>query len=450
QYDEWWDTYPDGTPQGVRTKADGRGVGIVTKKGTRSAEQRERSTGPATSAPVSSAPVSPDQAIADLRSQEIQQMADAQQQSLAYLQQGKNQARMDLSPKTLQPILDSLQAGNTIGADYINRGYDQGTQQLTQAETDTLANLQGGFSEGRFAQNTGANQGLDAIMAGGSGALSAIQGGMGNAISALNPQMTAGRYGLGAFSDSALNPNSAALNMRLDNQATAINRQLAARGLLNSGAGIQAQSDAAKQIIADESERQVGRQAQLAQLGIPAFGQAADYANRGALAQAGIYSGLGGQVAGIQGARGQSLADLAVQEGTARGSVISGTGANLFNALVNRGTNLGGLAERTGTRGADVMSNRQNSLANTAIGTATTGANLSATLGQGLANTYGAQATDIMNQQAAANAQSAAKKNSIMSGVLGLAGTAIGTYFGGPVGAAAGGAVGNKIGQNIG
>lgn len=82
---------------------------------------------------------------------------------------------------------------------------------------------------------------------------------------------------------------------RLDEGAKALNKQLAARGLLNSGAGLKLQSDYAKQVLNEESEKYWNRAYGIMGLGLSQsptqYGQAAAATVAGAGANAANYSG---------------------------------------------------------------------------------------------------------------------------------------------------------------
>src|SRR3989304_5134650 len=119
--------------------------------------------------------------------------------------------------------------------------------------------------------------------------------------------------------------------MQLQEGSESINRQLASRGLWNSGAGVEALSDYTRRLLATDAMRQQGLMETLA-----GYGQGTSQAALGASMQ------LGGGLA----------------------SAYSGAGANISNSLMQAGQNRARLSLAGGQNQANMYTN----LANLGIG----------------------------------------------------------------------------------
>ena len=123
----------------------------------------------------------------------------------------------------------------------------------------------------------------------------------------------------------------------------AINRQLAARGLYNSGAGLEDLRRFQTQLGAEETERQYGRVERIAGLGAQFAGQTMGLTAslKGILANAAIQSGQG--LANTYMGTGTGLAGLYGQGGQDLANIYSQGGANIGNLLYSGGMNIANL-----------------------------------------------------------------------------------------------------------
>lgn len=228
-----------------------------------------------------------------------------------------------------------------------------------------------------------------------------------------------GTEGLGAFADTALNPDSALFKRNLAEAQESLNQQLASRGLLDSGAAIEAQSKLIQDMTQEEMQRQTGLQKDLANMGLGQVAQQqgliADQTRNeiNAIAQeaglrAGIQQSTAQQQAQLQSQLGRDLAQLstlsteqkvnmlkdmgvlqanyqaqsaqdimeidkalattAIQEGVARGQISQQQASNLINQGLQTGnvlsslsTNLSNLGQTTATTVAnqEMLQNQQ-------------------------------------------------------------------------------------------
>jgi hypothetical protein len=228
------------------------------------------------------------------------------------------------------------------------------------------------------------------------------------AIQAGQPFAQGGRAGVEAFGVSALDPNNPLFQRRLQQGQEALNEQLAARGLFNSGAAIEAQSDLINEMTAQEQQAQVGRQLQLAQLGQPAVG-----AEQNLLAQQGI------NLANLQRGRGDAFSALRGGVDAARLANIQQGTAGLQNAQQMTGNQLTGLFNQTASNLANLRSGA------------------GAAQAQSLRDVGQAQASgqvNIANALGAANINAnkirQAQGDALTSGLMQIAGAAAGGYMG--------------------
>lgn len=207
---------------------------------------------------------------------------------------------------------------------------------------------------------SGAQQGLDTLGRSAGYELGAQREGYGRAAELLDPAYSAGSRGLEAFADSALNPNSAVLRRGLSEQERAIDRGLAARGLLRSGPGLEMQKEAAQELIEKDMEKQIGRQQALANMGLQTGGQLAniftgqagaeaDIARRLGQGTSNIQMGLSGDIARQNVGVGDALSQAFAQRGTAQNLRLSQLGSNLANIATRQGGATGSAAMQTGS-----------------------------------------------------------------------------------------------------
>lgn len=123
-----------------------------------------------------------------------------------------------------------------------------------------------------------------------------------------------------------------------------LNRELAARGLYNSGAGLETIRQFQAQLGAEETERQYGRLFGLLGVGANASTALAGAMSGTSQAQGNLaLQGAQGQAQGIQGAAAANAAGLNAISNAALGGINSGVQYSLYSNLINRlpGANVG-------------------------------------------------------------------------------------------------------------
>lgn len=269
-----------------------------------------------------------------------------------------------------------------------------------------------------------------------------------------------GSQGLSRFADAALGDDVLQRKLNIDEERT--NQSLAARGLLNSSAGLGQIAEGRQAIVDAEQEQQIQRQLQLAELGqgqigagqniltgsaaneanilggtaaqiaglserggaaeANIYGQQANLAERGGAAEAniaaqqaalttqGAQAQFGGETAAIQAERDkqQAQANLALQ----RGQAVSGLGQQFAGQEINA---LGaGSANQ-----ANIAQNQGQALGGLAQSSSQNIANVSGSLGSGLANIRtgtASQAAQATGQSAQAQSNLLAQRGDILGG----------------------------------
>ena len=304
--------------------------------------------------------------------------------------------------------MGELTPGYQQAREQVGGTYDQAAQTLSDAQAQALQQQQTGFQQGQQALSSGIqqqqgqlNQSLAQALGFGAG------------------EREAGAQGLD-YLRSALGSENPLLALRAKQEEEDINRALAARGLLNSGAAIEALSEASQKRNAEEAARQVSLAQLLANYGQPANQQAAQ-----------LTTGTGSQAAQAIGQGQAGIADLASQQG----QVLANTGLQGAQALANlqtqRGANLGNLSTQEAQQRSALQAALGSGLAQGQLG-----------VGQQLAGIEDARSLNLANliQQAgsnqanlsqgfgtqAANLQAGVGANQAAS--LGALGSALGGY----------------------
>lgn len=253
--------------------------------------------------------------------------------------------------------------------------------------SDASQNLARGFSQAQQGITAAESNASNILSGSAQKAEKAITGGFGQALQQGGAYATAGQAGLDAFTQSALNPNNETFRRQLGLASENLNRQLAARGLYGSGAGIEAQSDLTQGLTDQEIARQVGLQQTLAGMGQSQAAQQAGLLSNQASQLAGIQSNLGINQANnsvqLQLQKAQNDIALALQQGQ-----ISQEQAN---SLISQATATANAQLSTGQQAANMQTNA----ATAALGQESQNQNTIAGLRQGLANQRIASDTSI-------------------------------------------------------
>jgi hypothetical protein len=327
----------------------------------------------------------------------------------------------------------------------LSGGYGGAMGSVAQGYGQALGELQGGAAGMPYIQQ-GQQQAVRSLGRGGQQAIGTIGGGVGAQQSAIQqalmgaqmqgqPINVAGQAGLGAFANAALaNPyENIAFQQRLGQSSEALNRQLAARGLYNSGAGIQAQSDLINTLTGQEQQAQIDRQLALAQMGqeqsgltqnqmMQAGGTLADIFGQGAYQQAGIQERRGQGLADVFMTGGAAQADMSMASQQQRADIAARQGESLAGLQVGQGAALSGLFDtryaqqaanvaaqnqldlargadmanvqtQRGTNLMNILNQGMGSQADIALNAAQNRANIYSNLGSNIANVYQQSAT---------------------------------------------------------
>jgi len=201
----------------------------------------------------------------------------------------------------------------------------------------------------------GSNEAINALTQGKTGAITAIdqgtqqqittsQTGLREALSQGQPYATKGTEGLGAFADTALNPDSALFKRNLSIAQEDLNQQLASRGLLNSGAAIEAQSNLIQDMTMKEMERQTGLQKDLANMGLGQVGQQQGLIADATRNEIGAIAQQAGLRAGLEQSTAQNIANVA-----------TGTASQEANIQSQFAQQIGSLAQMTGEQKVNML-----------------------------------------------------------------------------------------------
>jgi len=216
------------------------------------------------------------------------------------------------------------QAGLGAGQDALTTGSELAIRAAQEGQQQASQNIAGAGQQAQQALQTGAGQALGALGAGTQGALAAGQ-----------PYQAAGQAGLEAFAQNALSGELSPLaQLQLQEGSKQLNEQLAARGLLNSGAALEAQNQLAQQVLAQEADKQ-----RMAQQSLAGMGQAQVGATQGLLSQQGLTS------ANILGGLGQGQAALAQDIGAQQAGLAERGGARTADIQRGLGAQVAGLQE---------------------------------------------------------------------------------------------------------
>jgi len=207
-----------------------------------------------------------------------------------------------LTTDQLSAFEGALTSANSLIADsdrVLSLGYDEAGKQLSVAKGNILSGtgeartIVGGLNNfGQAELQRGLSDAVSNQQIGATTANKYIEGGLREALNQGGAYVNQGTKGLNAFSDTALNPNSDLFSRNLAKSQEALNRQLYSRGLGESGAAIEAQSNLIQDMTMKEMERQTGLQAELAKLGAGQIAGQQNVIQQGATQQAQIAQNL--------------------------------------------------------------------------------------------------------------------------------------------------------------
>jgi len=223
---------------------------------------------------------------------------------------------------------------NTTGQGQLDTGLTTGSGALTAGQTTADTALNKG---GQIYTDAQGNQ------------LSALDTGYSQAINAGQPYLDKGTLGLNAFADSALNADNAIAKRRYEEARIALDKTLASRGLLGTGAAIKAQADLLQKSQDDENLRQVNLQKDLATMGIDqASVQGQLLANQGINKSTTI-----GTAAANKAQLERDRASNAMTTGVNQSSLAENTAARKASSTQTTGTNIGNAQITTGQNISD-------------------------------------------------------------------------------------------------
>ena len=249
--------------------------------------------------------------------------------------------------ESLTGQISRLEGGTTSAADRLNSGFRDVNRLEERGLRDFLNNLggiestvEGGFDDTRRNLGASLDTSNSLLTTFGGDALEALRSNLSGALATSNLGLSAAQ-GLQDGSNFAVVDDAIGTLQGIDADATqrrieiaseALNRQLASRGLLDSGAGIEALGDLASDITAEEQANSFQRNALIAELGLGRSGAELDddLSRAGLLAQTasgqgqlqaqsgqaleGAISDLGTTLSGQASAQGQALANLDLAE----------------------------------------------------------------------------------------------------------------------------------------
>lgn len=217
------------------------------------------------------------------------------------------------------------------------QAYDSGAVQAA-------ATLGKGSTEAINALKSGGTAAVDALTQGRQQIQTTSTGGLREALNVGQPYGTQGAAGLQAFANTALDPNSQLFQRNLGIAQEKLNQQLASRGLLNSGAAVEAQSNLVQDMAMKEAERQTGLQQTLAQMGLNQATNQQGLISQNTQNQINALANEANLRAQLEANLGQNIANVA--QGTAQGQ------AQLQSNLANQ---LGQLAQMSGEQKAQLI-----------------------------------------------------------------------------------------------
>jgi len=384
----------------------------------------------------------------------LDEQAKAREQSLAALTQGTQQAAESLAipegqtdpysaigqqvaqaqTTGTQAALGELTPGYQQARADVATGYEGAMEGLTEAQKAALQSQATGFQQGQQALGAGILQ-QQGILG------QALEGALGFGAG----QREAGQQGL-SYLQSALTDENPLLALRAKQEEEDINRALAARGLFNSGAAVEALSEASQRRSAEEAARRVGIANQLASLGLPANQIAAQ-----------LTAGTGSQAAGAVGQGQAGIADLAAQQGQSLAQTNLQGADRMAGLQTQQGANLGNLATQEAGQRSALQAALGSGLAQTAgqFGTQSAGrdeerrrmlANLYQQAGQSQANVaqgYGSSTAGLLSGVGQQQAQGLSNLGNALGQYAAQQGQAEGSFLAG-LGAGA-----SQLGQGI-
>jgi len=213
-------------------------------------------------------------------------------------------------------------------------------EEISAASQTAKQAYESGAVESARTLGHGSNEAIKALQQGRTGAIDALrqssqqqistsQTGLRDALGLGQPYQQKGTEGLGAFADTALNPDSALFQRNLAKSQEALDSKLASLGLLNSGAAIQAQSELIQDMTAKEMERQTGLQRDLANMGLGQIGQQQGLIADATRSQIGAIAQQAGLRAGLEQSTAQNIANVATQTATNQAQIQSQLGRDL-------------------------------------------------------------------------------------------------------------------------
>lgn len=220
-----------------------------------------------------------------------------------------------------------------------------------------------------------------------------------------------GEQGLSRFSQAALGDD--VLNRKLDIDEERTNQSLAARGLLNSSAGLGEIQKGRQNIVDTEEEKQIQRQLQLAQLGQGQIAAGQNILTQGGRDVSGLAERSAGNLYNAQ-------SDVSRQQIANRGNLSQ----NLGNISQAQGTALSGLQQQQGQQVSNVQGSLGTGLANIQSGLGTQAADATGQYGTNQANL----STQIGNAQSSGIIGQSNANRQMFQDIAGTLGTGFDYY----------------------
>ena len=340
-------------------------------------------------------------------------LANATKEGTAF-QVAAEQRAMELQAKAAAASADYLKTGNAESQRIAQDAQIEMQRIVGQSQFDQQSLANPAFKQRMDTIAQGFGQAIDTQNQAQLGQLDALRTGTQQAVQAGQPFASAGSAGISAFQQSALDPNNPLFNKRLAEGSEALNKQLAARGQFNSGAGLELQRDFIENATLEEQQNQINRQAQLAQLGQPQVGM-----------QQQLLANQGQNTANVIGQGGQNIANLQTGGAGAQSDLTGQQTATNLQIQQNAANQQSGIVGNTSAQLANLATGNAANLANIASGAGQAQAvgesGLGAIRAQGVLGIAEAQANARVN---AAKTRQAAG-SALTGGLMSLAGAAL-------------------------